>query len=407
MIIENLKGKKKMSESQGNRTEEMNSTEYMKECKAMLEKGTLTEEYMPRMQRLVGRTKSYEDIITYTRACVHFNKMKKAKKWMKIGMTNEKFTAQQREKMKKTLNQIEELERKQIKQMYDAGKTPHEMARMLDISLKEVRACLMELTSKGNIVVKPLKTTWKEKTRRIEELYDAGKSPEEIAKETGAPIFRIERWIQGMLQEKIQGLYLAGKTEQEIKDTLHVTDRMLKRSLVAVKIERVQELADQGTTRAKIAKQLGLSPETVSKYVTKRTVNPQTYMEKCKQDLESGSLTEDQLSKMETIATSTGNEEYMKTYIKACIRFNRIIKARSTLIDFISGDPEKEARFKPIMERLDFLERKRAIINLLKIGVGISGIEEATGLSKNEILKIGGELYPFVDGDVSKSLNER
>ena len=381
-----------MSESQGNRTEEMNSTEYMKECKAMLEKGTLTEEYMPRMQRLVGRTKDYEDIITYIRASIQFNRMKIAKKWIKIGMDNEKFTAQQREKFAEILNQIEELERKQIKKMYDAGKTTHEMAKKLDMSLKEVRACLMKLTSEGNIIGQPPKPTRKDQLARVEELYDAGKSPEKIAKEIGASLSRVEYWIQGILQEKIQELYLAGKTEQEIKDTLHVTDRMLKRSLVAVKIERVQELADQGTTRAKIAKQLGLSPETVSKYVTKRTVNPQTYMEKCKQDLESGSLTEDQLSKMETIATSTGDEEYMKTYIKACIRFNKIIKARSTLMDFISGDPEKEARFKQIIERLDFLEQKRVTINLLKIGVGISGIEEATGLSKNEILKIKQEL---------------
>ena len=385
-----------MGEIQENLTESMNSTEYMKECKAMLEKGTLTEEYMPRMQRLVGRTKGYEDIITYIRASIQFKKMKTAKKWIKFGMDNEKFTAQQREKFEEILKQIEELERKQIKKMYDAGKTTHEMAKELDMSLKEVRACLIELTSQGNIVVQPVKTTWKDQVARVEKLYDAGKSPEKIAKEIGASLSRVKSWIQGILQEKIQELYLAGRTEQEIKDTLHVNDSMIVRSLAEVKREMAQKLVNQGISKTEIAKILQISFNTAINYIgtttQTETVNPQTYMEKCKQDLESGGLTEDQLSKMETIATSTGDEEYMKTYIKACIRFNKIIKARSTLMDFVSGDPEKEARFKQIIERLDFLEQKRVTINLLKIGVGISGIEEATGLSKNEILKIKQEL---------------
>lgn len=410
MIIKNLKGKKKMSESQGNRTEEMTNTEYMKECKAKLENGTLTEEYMSRMQRVVGITKSYEDIITYIRACVHFNEMKRAKKWMKTGMTNEKFTAQQREKIEEILNQIEELEREQIKQMYDVGKTPHEMARMLDISLKEVRAYLMKLTNEGSIIGQSPKTIWKDQVSRLEELYDAGRSPEEIAKEIGASLSRVELWIQGMLQEKIQELYLAGKTTEEIKDTLHVNDSMIRRSLTEVKRKKAQELAEQGKTRTEIARILQISRNTVKDYIGTRTrtqTEPQTYIEKCEQDLETGKLSEDQLPRMKSIVKSTGNEEYMKTYIKACIQCNKIIEARSTIIDFIAGDKEKEIRFKQLIERLDYLERKRSAIKLLRLGIKISDIEEATGLSKNEILKIRGELYPFVDGDVPKSLSER
>ena len=89
------------------------------------------------------------------------------------------------------------------------------------------------------------------------------------------------------------------------------------------------------------------------------------------------------------------------------IQCNKIIEARSTIIDFIAGDKEKEIRFKQLIERLDYLERKRSAIKLLRLGIKISDIEEATGLSKNEILKIRGELYPFVDGDVPKSLSER
>ena len=309
MIIKNLKGKKKMSESQGNRTEKMNNTEYMKECKAKLENGTLTEEYMSRMQRVVGITKSYEDIITYIRACVHFNEMKRAKKWMKTGMTNEKFTAQQREKIEEILKQIEELEREQIKQMYDVGKTPHEMARMLDISLKEVRAYLMKLTNEGSIIGQSPKTIWKDQVSRLEELYDAGRSPEEIAKEIGASLSRVELWIQGMLQEKIQELYLAGKTTEEIKDTLHVNDSMIRRSLTEVKRKKAQELAEQGKTRTEIAGILQISRNTVTDYIGTRTqTEPQTYIEKCEQDLETGKLSEDQLPRMKSIVKSTGND---------------------------------------------------------------------------------------------------
>ena len=59
-----------------------------------------------------------------------------------------------------------------------------------------------------------------------------------------------------------------------------------------------------------------------------------------------------------------------------------------------TGASEREDRLMPrsfCMDK-DFLEQKRVTINLLKIGVGISGIEEATGLSKNKILKIKQEL---------------
>lgn len=231
--------------------------------------------------------------------------------------------------------------------MYLDGKTPNEIARILESDIDTINRDIIYLTNKGEIQYK-----YRGETQKMEErlknvrrlLYIYEKTQVEIAKILGCHISTIERDIQKLNKE-------------------------------------------------------GLTQE-----FTPKEIEEKSYMDECKRKIEDGTLEEKELVFMKRISEETKSYSHMTTYVRACILFDDIQSAISGVKVGIESEQftqiQKEI-FEGILNQLETLKRKRLAKEMLNQKENIEDIMQITGLTETEIkdLSQGKEIpNPFKEG---------
>lgn len=86
---------------------------YMQACRIDLQNGTLKEEALQHMKEIIIITHDYRDMITYVKACIQWTRFEDAKKILIEHRNSKRFSAEQKQKIKRL---IEYLEKIQIRQ---------------------------------------------------------------------------------------------------------------------------------------------------------------------------------------------------------------------------------------------------------------------------------------------------
>ena len=306
---------------------------------------------------------------------------------------------------------------KRVLELYEMGKGTKEIRRELGIPFPEIRQYLRNSATEGKI--KQNKNNKdkvgqdnKEKTRQ---LYEEGKSVEEIAEEIGLSIQTVKRYINLLIggekiqdrpkkttnkkeeyKKQVEELYIRGAYIKEISDKLGIP--------IATINTYIRELKNEG----KIQKDRKSNPrEDIDIISNKKELSRNDYailnryMTKCKGKVKEGKLKKEELSYMKKTVNMTNKYDHIVTYIKACIRFNEIQEAEKILTSYIDDkeqSEQKRKKFKKLLDQLKEIERKKMAIRMLKTGNGVQEVVKQTGVPEVEVIEIKQKIDGKVEG---------
>ena len=263
---------------------------------------------------------------------------------------------------------------KQVQILCEKGKTQKEMAQILQVSISTISKDIKKLKIH---YMKMHQRIYQKSIQEIQTLWEDGNDREAIAEKLNISYGVVCNYINDLIEnqheieqqekkeeqkQKIRRMYEAEKSQKEIAETLKVTypranvliRRMCEEEGVEYKsdnqrkremqIARIKKLYKAGKTEAKdIMKQTGLGQTTVYKYLKEvkeeiESEEQEQYMQECRENMENGTLEKIELEHMKQIVEKTKTYKNMVTYVKACIQWRQIEKAKDILVAYKNSE---------------------------------------------------------------------
>ena len=263
---------------------------------------------------------------------------------------------------------------KQVQILCKKGKTQKEMAQILQVSIPTISKDIKKLKIH---YMKVHQRIYQKTIQEIQTLWEDGNDREAIAEKLNISYGVVCNYINDLIEnqheieqqekreeqkQKIRRMYEAEKSQKEIAETLKVTypranvlirrmceeegieyksDNQRKREM---QIARMKKLYKAGKTEAKdIMKETGLGQTIVYKYLKEvkeeiESEEQEQYMQECRENMENGTLEKIELEHIKQIVEKTKTYKNMVTYVKACIQWRQIEKAKDILVAYKNSE---------------------------------------------------------------------
>lgn len=274
---------------------------------------------------------------------------------------------------------MEERREKVIK-LYNKGKSQREIAEELQVSQMTVYRHIKYLKERGKIAErkgtrkqKETEKRIKERREKVKELYNKGKTAEEIQEELQASrrtIYRDKKYLKE--QEE---------NSKRNKRTKRIEDRR----------EKVKELCDEFYGQVKIQK-------IFDKYILD-----------CKNKFKKGTLTKDEVSSIGKIASVTEKYEDIVFYLKICTEFKNYKEALKFANSQIYNETltkEEKDRIKQMKEKIQEIMKKQIAITALENGQGVKLAMSQSGLPETMVLELNHQLLQKAQENRNKQEND-